>query len=77
MRQNRSQFIPRGSNYMMDTFKVYAKEVGVNAIIGDSFMMIIACLFASFFKGLGKNNNVILLVFLVYMVPYLVYTRFV
>jgi hypothetical protein len=48
---------------MMDTFKVYAKEIGVKAIVGDSFMMIIACLFASFFKSLGKNNNVILLVF--------------
>jgi len=68
--------IPRGSNYMMDTFKDYAKEIGARAIVADSFMMICACLFASFFKSLGKNSNVILLVFLVYMVPYLVYTRF-
>ena len=68
--------IPRGSNYMMDTFKYYAKEIGARAILADSFMMICACLFASFFKGLGKNSNMIILIFLVYMVPYLVYTRF-
>ena len=34
--------VPRGYNDMLDFFKDYASEVGVGAILGDSFMMIIA-----------------------------------
>ena len=68
--------IPRGTNYMMDTFKDYGKESGIRAIIADSLMMISACVFGSFFKSLGKNSNIILLIFLVYLVPYFIYTRF-
>ena len=37
---------------MLDFFKLYAKEVGINAILGDSFMMIIACLFTSYMANI-------------------------
>ena len=67
--------IPRGTSKMLDLFKDYAKEVGAGAILGDSFMILIAALTAMLFAKLDTNNNIIALVFLVYMVPYILYTK--
>jgi hypothetical protein len=50
--------IPKGYNYMLDFFKSYAKEVGVGAILGDSLMMILACLLSSYFATFSLNQNI-------------------
>jgi hypothetical protein len=65
--------IPQGSNRMMDTFKHYAKEVGVGAILSDSAMVIASCVLSYYFTEFSTNTNAILLIALVYLVPYLVY----
>ena len=65
--------IPLGRNYMLDFFKLYAKEVGAGAILGDSFMMILACLLTSYFATFSTNINIITLVVSFYFLPYLLY----
>lgn len=67
--------LPRGTNLMMDLFKDYAKEVNVGAIAGDSFMIIIATLFSMYFASGSKNFNIILFIVLLYLVPYILYTK--
>lgn len=67
------KFMPIGYSSILDFFKKYAREVGIGAILGDSFMMILACLFSSYFAGLNVNTNIILLIILVYILPYLIY----
>ena len=57
---------------MLDFFKEYAKEVGIGAIIGDSFMMIMACVLSSHYATYSLNTNIILLVVSVYFIPYLI-----
>ena len=64
--------VPRGYNEMLDFFKDYAKEVGTGAILGDSFMMIIACLLSSFFATYSLNTNIIILIIATYFIPYLI-----
>jgi len=64
--------VPQGYNSMLDFFKMYAKEVGVGAIIGDSFMMILACLLSSHFATYSVNYNFILLVVSLYFFPYMI-----
>ena len=64
--------LPRGYNFMLDFFKDYAKEVGSGAILGDSFMMILACLFSSLFANYKLNFNIIMLIISLYFVPYLI-----
>lgn len=64
--------LPRGYNFMLDFFKDYAKEVGTGAILGDSFMMILACLLSSYFATYSLNGNIILLIIIVYLVPYVI-----
>jgi threonine/homoserine/homoserine lactone efflux protein len=57
---------------MLDFFKEYAKEVGAGAILGDSFMMIIACLLSSNFATYNLNTNIIALVISLYFIPYMI-----
>jgi len=66
---------PLGYNYMLDFFKSYAKEVGVGAIFGDSFMMILACLLSSYCASLSLNANIITLVISSYFIPYMIYYK--
>jgi len=68
--------IPKGYNYMLDFFKLYAKEVGVGAILGDSFMMILACLLSSYFATFSLNVNIITLVISFYFLPYMIYYEY-
>jgi len=65
--------VPLGYNYMLDFFKLYAKEVGVGAVLGDSFMMILACLLSSYFATFSTNINIITLVVSFYFLPYMIY----
>ena len=51
--------------------KDYAVEVGGGAILGDSFMMILACLLSSYFAVYSLNTNIIILILSVYFIPYM------
>jgi hypothetical protein len=64
--------VPTGYNAMLDFFKAYAREVGAGAILGDSFMMIIACLLSSYFATYSLNGNIILLIVSLYLFPYMI-----
>lgn len=64
--------VPKGYNQMLDFFKDYAQEVGSGAIVGDSIMMIIACLLSSNFAIYSLNTNIIILIVSVYFIPYMI-----
>lgn len=64
--------IPTGYNAMLDFFKDYAREVGAGAILGDSFMMIIACLLSSNYATYSFNSNLIILIVSLYLFPYMI-----
>ena len=64
--------IPYGYNEMLDFFKEYAKEVGIGAILGDTFMMILSCLLSSHFATYTLNINIIILIIAVYLFPYMI-----
>lgn len=64
--------IPTGYNAMLDFFKEYAREVGVGAILGDSFMMILACILSSYFANYSLNTNIISLIISLYFIPYMI-----
>ena len=65
--------IPKGQNKMLDTFKSYARENGYKAVFSDSIMIVSSCLLYSYFSTFTLDQNVILLIVLIYLVPYLVY----
>lgn len=57
---------------MLDFFKQYARGISTRAILGDSFMMITACLLISHFATYSVNGNIILLIISIYLFPYLI-----
>jgi hypothetical protein len=65
--------IPKGNNTVIDLFKKYGKEVGVGAIIGDSFMVILSCIIASLLVTKNVNFNIIFCILTVYIIPYLIF----
>ena len=65
--------VPRGMNRMLDTFKDYAVEVSYKAVLADGGMMIMAALVASYLAGSSLNANIIVLIILLYLLPYLLY----
>jgi len=67
--------LPRGTNNMIDLFKDYANQVNAGAIKGDSFMMIITVIFSAFFANLNNNQNIIIGVFLIYILPYILHIK--
>lgn len=67
--------VPVGKNKFLDIFKKYAREVSWGAILGDSFMIILTVLFSVYFSKQSYNYNIILLTVLVYLIPYVLYTR--
>lgn len=67
--------LPKGTNKMLDLFKDYATEVGVGAILGDSFMIAITVLIASLLATYSLNTNILILIVSVYLVPYILYTN--
>jgi hypothetical protein len=69
------RMVPKGRNAMIDTFKGYAKEVGIYAILGDSIVITSACLMTSFMANYTINYNIISLVATIYFIPYILYTK--
>lgn len=67
--------IPTGSNDMLDYFKGYAKEVGINALLGDSALVIFAVVLSAFLNTTGYDTNLILLILSVYLTPYFIYMK--
>jgi hypothetical protein len=67
--------VPKGVNKMLDLFKSYSKEAGINAILGDSFMIVITVIFAYLFSMFSFNSNIISLIVLCYLIPYIIYTK--
>lgn len=67
--------VPSGINKMIDLFKNYAVEVSGGAIAGDTFMIICAGIFAMLFASYNTNINIITLVAMTYLIPYILYTK--
>ena len=65
---------PTSKSKILDIFKDYGKEKGFGAIIADSLMIISSILIASYLKGKTLNSNIIILIFSIYLVPYMIYT---
>jgi hypothetical protein len=60
---------------MLDFFKGYAKEVGANALFGDSFLVIFAVVLSAFLNTKSFDTNIILLILSIYLTPYFIYMK--
>lgn len=66
--------VPKGYSKMLDTFKKYGKEVGFTILIADGLMMISSILIGTYLNNLNFNTNLVLLIVLLYITPYFLYS---
>jgi hypothetical protein len=66
--------IPRGNSEILDTFKDYATEFGPVILLADAAMIISTILIASFLSTRSVNTNIIVLLVILYLVPYFIYS---
>ena len=64
---------PRGTNEMLDYFKGYAKEIGINAVYGDSVLVIFAVVLSALLNAQSFDTNIVFLILSVYLAPFFLY----
>ena len=67
--------VPLGTNNMLDFFKGYAKEVGVNALFGDSVLVILAVVISALLNARSFDTNIVFLILSIYLTPYFIYMK--
>lgn len=67
--------VPRGSNDMLDYFKGYSKEVGANALSGDSILVIFAVVLSALLNSQSYDTNIVCLILSIYLTPYFIYMK--
>jgi len=67
--------IPKGSNDMLDYFKGYSKEAGAGALLGDSFLVIMAVIISAVLNQSSYDTNIVFLIVSIYLAPYFVYMK--
>jgi len=67
--------IPSGSNDILDYFKGYSKEAGASALLGDSFLVIMAVVISALLNQSSYDTNIVFLIVSIYLVPYFIYMK--
>ena len=67
--------VPLGTNNMLDFFKGYAKEVGVNALFGDSVLVVLAVVISALLNARSFDTNIVFLILSIYLTPYFIYMK--
>jgi uncharacterized protein YacL len=67
-------WIPRGKSAILDTFKDYAKEMGLTILLADASMIVSTVIIGSLLTSFSKKANVITLIVLLYLIPYFLYS---
>lgn len=67
--------IPRGTNKIIDIFQDYAKEASYKIILGDSVIMILCALLASYLANFDANTNIIIMISAIYILQYVLYNN--
>ena len=67
--------VPKGSNDMLDFFKGYSKEAGASALLGDSFLVIMAVIISALLNQTSYDTNIVFLIMSIYLTPYFIYMK--
>jgi len=67
--------VPKGSHDMLDHFKGYAKEAGSGALLGDSFLVIMAVIISALLNQSSYDTNIVFLIMSIYLTPYFIYMK--
>lgn len=66
---------PKGKNDMLDFFKIWAKHAELDALWGDSILVIVAIILSSILNKQSFDFNIFTLIFSIYLIPYILYMK--
>jgi len=64
----------KGNSPILNVFKMYIKEINYTILIVDALMLISTVLFQKWFFSMNQTTNIIILIVLCYVMPYLVFS---
>ena len=67
--------IPKGQNDMLDLFKDWAKHAKLNAIWGDSLLIVVGVILSAILNKQSFDTNIFVLILGLYLVPYFIYMK--
>ena len=67
--------LPYGTNDMLDFFKQWAKYAKLDALWGDSCLVIFAVAVSAYLNSLSFDTNIFLLILSLYLTPYIIYMK--
>tara|TARA_Y100000816_G_C26096838_1_gene580607 strand:- start:1484 stop:2080 length:597 start_codon:yes stop_codon:yes gene_type:complete len=67
--------IPKGKNHMLDMFKTWAKYAKLDALWGDSILVLVGVVLSAYLNQQSFNANMFWLILGGYLVPYVIYMK--
>ena len=67
--------VPKGSNHMLDLFKDWAKYAKLDALWGDSILILVGVVLSSYLHTQSLNTNLFMLIMGLYLIPYVIHMR--
>tara|TARA_B100001063_G_scaffold246747_1_gene287382 strand:- start:936 stop:1532 length:597 start_codon:yes stop_codon:yes gene_type:complete len=67
--------IPKNHNDMLDLFKDWASYAKLDALWGDSILVLVAVVLSSYLNILSFDTNIFMLIFSMYLIPYIIYMK--
>lgn len=67
--------IPKNHNDMLDLFKDWAAYAKLDALWGDSILVLVGVVLSSYLNTLSFDTNIFMLIFSMYLIPYFIYMK--
>ena len=67
--------IPKKQNDMLDMFKEWGRYAGLDALWGDSILVIVGVVVSAFLNQQSFDFNLVSLIFSCYLIPYIIYKK--
>ena len=67
--------IPKGHNDMLDMFKSWARYAKLDALWGDSILVLVGVVLSAYLNTQNFNVNMVWLIIGCYLVPYIIYMK--
>ena len=64
----------KGKSEILNVFKMYIKEINYKILLVDASMLVSTVLLEKVFSSTNQTNNILILIGLVYLTPYLVFS---
>ena len=60
---------------MLDLFKEWATYAKLDALWGDSVLVLVAVILSSYLNTFSFDSNMFVLIFSMYLIPYIIYMK--